>query len=401
MSSVPVPPELRVHSALIVDDDLVTIELLSVLLRDWVIADIETAPDGGHALAVLARRNVDLVICDLNMPGMDGAVLTKHLAALPHRPALILISGEDPRVLEAGMRLAIARGLVVLGFLRKPVDGSRLLELLRTYQPSDGRPHPFADRCAMDERSLRDGLVKGIHRLVYQPKVDLRSGALVGVEALLRWHDPVHGDIAPHEVVGVAERHHCIDELTLSILERAALDRSKFADAGVAVNVAVNVSLRNLRNEEMVEKIIDTVTLQGNAPSDFTLEITETHLVEDLATVLEVLIRLRMSGFHLALDDYGTGASTMQLLQQFPSTELKIDRSFVAAAPLSDQGRAFLSTAADLGKRLGQVIVAEGIETEREMALASELGCDQGQGYYFSRPLPFDLLLEWAHARAA
>lgn len=396
------PPGLLIHSTLIVDDDQVTTELFSALLRDWVIADIETASDGDHALAVLARRDVDLVICDLNMPGMDGAVLTKHLAALPHRPALILISGEDLRVLEAGMRLAVARGLVVLGFLQKPIDRSRLLELLRAYRPAERGSQGFADRFAMmDEQCLRDGLIKGIHRLVYQPKVDLRSGALSGVEALLRWHDPVHGDIAPQEVVDVAERHHCIDELTLSILERAALDRSKFADAGVAVNVAVNVSLRNLRNEGMVEKIIDAVATQGNAPSDFTLEITETHLVEDLATALEMLIRLRMSGFHVALDDYGTGASTMQFLQQFPSTEMKIDRSFVAAAPLSDQGRAFLSTAADLGKRLGQVVVAEGIETEREMALASEVGCDQGQGYYFCRPLPVDGLLEWVHARAA
>ena len=398
MFSVPATPELRVLSALIVDDDPLTSELLTILLQDWGIDDIETASDGDHALSILYRRAVNLVVCDLNMPGMDGAVLTKHLSALPNPPTLIMISGEHPRVLEASRRLASARGLAVLGAMQKPIDRQRLWELLQAYRPAAAKSHGRAS-CPMNEVGLRRGLSEGIERLAYQPKVDLHSGALVGVEALLRWRDPVHGDIPPDDVVDIAERHHSIDELTLSVLRRAALDRSWFAEAGVAVNVAVNVSLLNLRNEEMVERFIDTVTVRGNTPSDFTLEITETHLVEDLATVLEMLIRLHMGGFRLALDDYGTGASTMQLLQQFPSTEMKIDRSFIAAAPLSDHGRAFLSSAADLGKRLGQVIVAEGIETERERDLASELGCDLGQGYYFSRPLTLDSMLQWAHAR--
>lgn len=397
MPSSPVAQDSSVCSVLVVDDDQLMTELLSILLRDLSISDIRVAEDGQQALATLAQYQSDVMICDLKMPGMDGTVLMKHLANMPSPPTLILLSGEDPRVLEASRHLAATRGLSVLGALQKPVDRSQLAKLLFNWSPS--APREDKQRPRLDETGLRTGLATGAYWLAYQPKLDLQSGEMVGAEALLRWHDSEAGEIAPDQVVRAAELHDCIDELTLCVLRQAVMDRAKLAAAGIFLNIAINVSLRNLNDAQMVERIVDTVVAKGEDPVNFTLEITETHQVNDLATTLEMLIRLRMNGFRIALDDYGTGASTMQLLQQFPSTEMKIDGSFVAAAPSSDQDRAFLSTAIELGTKLGQVIVAEGIETKAQWALAIKLGCHLGQGYYFSKPLPLDSLISWTKSR--
>jgi EAL domain-containing protein (putative c-di-GMP-specific phosphodiesterase class I) len=269
------------------------------------------------------------------------------------------------------------------------------MELLCRYRPELGHRDHERRQANLDANDLINGLSGGALHLAYQPKVDLRSGVLVGVESLLRWDDPLHGSVNPADVVSAAERHGLIDELTLAILARAARDRSIATNQGLTTNFAINLSLRNLKEVSIVERMHGVVTNTNNEPSDFTLEITETHLIDDVAGVLEALIRLRLLGFKISLDDYGTGASTMQMLSRLPSTELKIDRSFVAAAPNSRQGRAFLKSAIELGLHMGQSVVAEGIETEGERALALELGCQFGQGFLFARPLAFDALLAW------
>jgi EAL domain-containing protein (putative c-di-GMP-specific phosphodiesterase class I) len=367
-----------------------------MLLRDCGFTQIETADEGWAALELLSARPADLLICDLNMPGMDGVQLISRVAAIERRPAIILLSGEDPRILEASRQFAEAKELNVLGILGKPVAREPLAALLRHYAPNPELRGDKHRRVAIDVAHLRAGLDNGAVSLVYQPKVDLRSGGIVGVEGLLQWEDPMSGLAPSVDVVATAEECGMIDELTLAVLARAAKDRRSAADRGLAIDFAVNLSMKNLGDPGIVDRMRDIVASEDCEPSDFTLEITETHLVDDLARILEPLLRLRLLGFRIALDDYGTGASTMQMLSQLPSSEMKIDRSFVAAGPRSQQGRILLQSAVQLGLQMNQSIVAEGIETDEERALALELGCHVGQGYLFSRPLSFDALLRWA-----
>lgn len=382
--------------ALVVDDDPLMAELIAMLLRDYGFAQVDMADGGQAALEHLSRRTVHLLICDLNMPGMDGVQLMSRIAALEQHPAIILVSGEHSRILDSSRQFAEAKQLTLLGVLRKPVAREPLASLLDRYRPGIGLPRADRTRPPLDAAYLSKDIENGAVRLAYQPKVDLRSGGLVGVEALLRWTDPTSGMVPPVHVVDAAERSGLIDELTIAVLGQAARDRRAAADRGIFLDFAINVSLKNLRDAGIVERMQETVVSELGEPSDFTLEITETHLVDDLATVLEPLLRLRLLGFKISLDDYGTGASSMQLLSQLPSTELKIDRSFVTAGPQSMQGRAFMQSAVELGLQMGQSIVAEGIETEEERALALELGCQVGQGYLFSRPLPFEELMAMA-----
>jgi EAL domain-containing protein (putative c-di-GMP-specific phosphodiesterase class I) len=379
--------------ALVVDDDALMTELIAMLLRDCGFAQVDMAGDGQAALDHLSRRNAHLLICDLNMPGMDGIQLMSRIAALEQRPAIILVSGEHSRILDSSRQFAEAKQLTLLGVLRKPVARDPLISLLDLYRPEIELPRADPVSAPMDAAYLSNGIENGAARLLYQPKMDLRSGELIGVEALLHWIDPVLGILPAVHVVDAAEQCGLIDDLTLAVLAQAARDRRTAADRGIFLDFAINVSLKNLHDADIVERMLEAVASELGEPSDFTLEITETHLVDDLAKILEPLLRLRLFGFKISLDDYGTGASSMQLLSQLPSTELKIDRSFVTAAPKNMQGRAFMQSAVELGLQMGQSIVAEGIETEEERALALELGCQIGQGYLFSRPVTFEDLV--------
>jgi len=384
--------------AIVIDDDPFFIEILCTLLRRAGLHAIDVATSGEAAIKIMAATPPDLIICDLNMPVMDGVQVLQAMTALGVRPAIILVSGEDVRVLDATRRFAEAKGLLVLGVLSKPVSGDLLLALLRQYRHA---PVPYQDptiAISMEARQVLAGLKAGAMHLAYQPKVELATGALYGVECLLRWNDAQIGNVPPRDVVAAAEKSGVINELTLAILDQVAIDHAAMEWGGVHTNCAVNLSMHSLYEIEMVERM--KAALSAGGPfRDFTFEITETHIVEDLARVLEALIRLRLSGFKISIDDYGTGASTMQLLAQLPSSELKIDRSFVAAGIRSEEGRLILRSAIDLGLGLNQTIVAEGVEIEQEHQLAHQLGCHLGQGFLYARPMPLDELLSWARDR--
>lgn len=383
-------PHVKALRALVVDDDRFMLNIVSLVLGDLGLASVDTASDGAIALERLSRSSVDVLVCDLGMPEMDGIRLLSHVAAMPAQPAVILLSGQDPRILEAARHFAEAKALTILGTASKPVTHAAFRVLLEAYRRPGEAP---AARVAptLDDRQLRDGLARHAFDLAYQPKVDLRDGSLVGVEALLRWQD-----VPPPEVVRAAEACALIDDLTLGVFDIAIRDRATLARDGLDTNIACNVSMHNLHNLAMVDRIAARVSDAGDEPDRYTIEVTETHVIEDLGSVLEALIRLRLRGFRIAIDDYGTGAATMQFLMQLPSTELKIDRAFIAAATKSDAGRALLQSAIAIGQELGQDVVAEGVETEEEVRLLRALGCRFAQGYFYGRPMGRDALAAWA-----
>lgn len=383
-------PHVRTLRALVVDDDRFMLNIISLVLGDLGLASVDTATDGAVALERMSNSSVDVLVCDLNMPEMDGIRLLGHVAAMPAQPAVILLSGQDPRILEAARHFAEAKALTILGTAAKPVTHASFRSLLEAYRRPGEAAIPRITP-TLDDAQLRDGLARQVFDLAYQPKVDLRDGRLVGVEALLRWQD-----VPPPEVVRAAEACALIDELTLGVFDIAVRDRAALARDGIDTNIACNVSMHNLHNLAMVDRIAARVTDADDHPSRYTIEVTETHVIEDLTAVLEALIRLRLQGFRIAIDDYGTGAATMQFLMQLPSTELKIDRAFIAASTKSEPGRALLQSAITIGQELGQDVVAEGVETEAEVRLLRALGCRHAQGYFYGRPMERAALAAWA-----
>lgn len=386
--------DLNTLNILVVDDDRFMVEAVSIALRDLGVASIETATEGAAALDRLLASSFDLLICDLNMPGMDGLGLLGHVASLPVRPAIVLFSGEDPRILEAARQFAEAKSLTILGTASKPMTRQALEGLLRNDGPPV-RQFEHNARVPLERGHIGAGLRTGTVALAYQPKCSLADGSVAGAEALLRWRDPELGNVPPQDIVRAAERHGLIDELTLAVLAIATRDRARLLQAGIDMHIACNVSMHNLYHAAIVERMHAVVAEAGDRPDRYTLEVTETHLIDDLPSVLEALIRLRFQGFGLAIDDYGTGAASMQFLMQLPSTEVKIDRTFVVNAARSEAGRALLQSAIDIGLALDQDVVAEGVETEQDDRLLRTMGCRFAQGYFYARPMPLEALAEW------
>ncbi|MEI2453466.1 MULTISPECIES: EAL domain-containing response regulator [Lysobacter] len=378
---------------LIVDDDPITAEVVAAVLRAAGETGFAVAHSGAVALQMSAGRDIDVLICDLNMPGTDGVWLLGRVAEFAVRPSVILISGEDSRVIDSSRQFVEERGMTLLGALQKPIESDALLRALRRHRSGGGATRERPSRPPFDPGRIRQGLAGDALRLAFQPKVNLADKTLAGAEALLRWGDPELGFIPACEIVDGAERIGLIDELTLAVLAKAAIGRGAMLARNLDVGISFNVSMKSLNNPTVVDRMVEVVAAAGDRFDRYTVEVTETHLMREPAKVLESLIRFRLRGFRIAIDDYGVGAAAMQFLMKLPSNELKIDRSFVAAAPISAQAYELLKSAVELGLRLGQVVVAEGVETEVESTLVQSLGCQQGQGYLYGPPMSLDELI--------
>ncbi|MBL7255666.1 putative bifunctional diguanylate cyclase/phosphodiesterase [Paractinoplanes lichenicola] len=228
--------------------------------------------------------------------------------------------------------------------------------------------------------------------LNYQPKVAVTDGALVGVEALARWHHPVRGPISPADFIPVLEVTNLMHRFTEHVLTIALRQARAWLDAGHRVPVAVNVSTRSLLDPEFPVRVAALLAETGVPGELLSIEVTEYALMSDPDTAIEALNRLRAAGVKSSIDDYGTGYSSMTYLKVLPIAELKIDRSFVLDIAENNSSRALVASTVELGHRLGLTVVAEGVEDEAAAEALREIGCDTAQGYHFARPLTADAL---------
>ena len=245
------------------------------------------------------------------------------------------------------------------------------------------------------EQALRDGLSQGQFELHFQPKVDARTLQALGVEALMRWEHPTLGSISPGEFIPAAERCGLIHELGALALQQACLAARELS----ALNVAVNVSPLQLMEPGFVEQVERLLRRAGIAPHLLHLEVTESLMLEDAQAALKRLHALRELGVQVALDDFGTGFSSLAYLRAFPFHTLKIDRSFVRSLTEHADARAIVNTIVQMAGVLGMRTVAEGVETERELAVIRAIRCDEVQGYLVARPLPLPKLRDWLAGR--
>ena len=244
---------------------------------------------------------------------------------------------------------------------------------------------------------LRRGIGAGELVLHYQPKLDIHTGVLAGVEALVRWQRPGHGLVPPDAFIGLAERTGLIRPLTAWVLDQAIADQAAWAGAGLRIPVAVNLSARAIR-PVIVDEIAALLT---RASGRLELEITESAAMHDPERSLAVLERLAGLGVRLTVDDFGTGHSSLAYLERLPVTALKIDRAFVARLDADTANRSIVATTVELGHRLGLEVVAEGVEDDATLAILRAMGCDIAQGFGIARPMPAAAVPGWAAARAA
>jgi diguanylate cyclase (GGDEF)-like protein/PAS domain S-box-containing protein len=237
------------------------------------------------------------------------------------------------------------------------------------------------------EADIRRALRAGEFSLDYQPVLDLHSGFVVGVEALLRWNHPRRGWVPPVEVIPVAEESGLIVPLGRWILEEACRQVARWRRAGYELDLAVNLSARQLSAPGLVDSVASVLRMAGLPASALTLEITENVLVDTEDRTLSKLVLLRELGARLAIDDFGTGYSSLSYLQRLPVDVLKIDRSYIAGLGYKPEMKSLTSTIIHLGQELGLTVVAEGIEETEQRDALLDMGCDLGQGFLFAQPL--------------
>lgn len=341
--------------------------------------DVETTTDAEYFLGKTRDWMPTLIIMDLQMPEIDGVELLRRMASEAVTAPIVLMSGVDDKLLRAVGDLGKELGLNMRGVLTKPIR----LETFRVTLQENAAPSPAR---MIDE--LRDAIASGQLVLHYQPIVSLPSRNIVAVEALVRWNHPVRGLVPPDLFVPFAETHGLIDALTDFVLREALRQAAEWATQSYPLSISINLSALNLHDADFPDRVEALCRERQVAPARIWLELTETATTRDSRALKTILSRLRLKGFRLAIDDFGIGYSSMMQLRSLPFSELKIDKSFVNDMLQSEDAAIIVDAILALAGAFRMDVVAEGIETEGQLAALIRRGCGMGQGYLLGRPQP-------------
>ncbi|MGV2873346.1 EAL domain-containing response regulator [Colwellia sp. E150_009] len=374
----------------VMEDDEFQRKMLIKMLQTLGVTSIREGSDGRQMLKIVHSEKVkpDIVLCDLNMPKMDGLEFLRRLGGAYQNIAVIIISSLDSKLLVAAGKIAKMHGIQLLGAVEKPIMLTQLKTLLSKFEHIE---NPKTSNITAERHFTLEEILTGIHAKQFVPffqaKVDLKSSRLVGAEALARWIHPKHGIVSPYAFIPILENSNNIDELTFHMLEQSAAACRIFHDNGHFISVSVNISLASLGDQDLAEKITNIVKKSGLENRYIVLEITESAAMTDIANAMENLTRLRMNGFSLSIDDYGTGYSSMQQLTRIPFNELKIDQSFVQDFADNEALRIVVESSIHMAHKLRVKSVAEGVETQQDWDMLKSMKCDIVQGYFISRPI--------------
>jgi diguanylate cyclase (GGDEF)-like protein/PAS domain S-box-containing protein len=381
--------------------------LLIALERQQEVADLLGIEAGDDAVRQVAARFDALApaaLCVARVKASEFAILMQLPVGPGHRPvdaiALELHALLSEPVRVGGREFHLAP---VIGIATYPQDATSANELMRLAdiakhraRSEAGEPvhfHSESTHIQLDERltieeQLRHALARGELTPHYQPKVDIATGQIAGFEVLLRWNSPVLGPVSPARFIPIAEQTGLIIPIGTWVLRTACAQASRWArEHGIATRVAVNLSMRQFYQKDLLKVIADALADAGLAPQALELEITESIAMSRVDVVERLLGGIRDLGVELSIDDFGTGYSSLAYLKRFPVQRLKVDRAFVRDLGRDADSAAIVRSVVALGHGLSMRIVAEGVETEEQLALLRALGCDEYQGFLFARPM--------------
>jgi EAL domain-containing protein (putative c-di-GMP-specific phosphodiesterase class I)/FixJ family two-component response regulator len=388
-------------TVLVVDDEPIQRQIASRMLRTMTVGEVVETDDGARALEIIEARGsaVDLVICDLDMPKMDGMEFIRRLADIAPSPALIINSSHKAEILESVGRMGTAYGLRVLGSLEKPFTRSALAPLLAIIASSAEKlERPKIEHTEID---LEKCLAEGRFIPYFQPKLLFEDCQVTAAETLIRL-DMGNGEIiAPGLFMNDVVKQGLITEVTLALFDATLSIVGDWNQGGHHPHISFNLSPESLDDFDFGSQLNQRVAAAGVSSRDITFEVVESEIAKDFRRSMENTTRLRMLGFGLAIDDFGTGFSSMEQLGMLPFTELKVDQSFVTGICDNPQKQAMVTSTVRMAKDLKLTVVAEGIETEDEAKFVAAAGCDFGQGYWLSRPIAAAAFKEFMVERAS
>jgi EAL domain-containing protein (putative c-di-GMP-specific phosphodiesterase class I)/ActR/RegA family two-component response regulator len=377
---------------LIVDDDP---EIRSILLeflgRSYECLALSSAEE---ALPMLATQQFDLIMTDIAMARMNGLDLVRHIISEAPDSVIVMISGQQ--TIEFAIQ-AMRAG--AFDYITKPFELREVAAVARRALEHRKRIENARAPERSDESSKELSAAISNHEFVlhYQPQVEIQTGGIVGVEALVRWQHPTLGLLLPGDFIPLAERNGTILELGESVLRAACTQARRWNDLGLSnFRVAVNVSPRQLRQERLAETVASLLQETGLRASSLEVEITESLFMHDDGIGIQTLTELRKMGVLISIDDFGTGYSSLSYLKRLPIDSIKLDASFVKDATTDPDDAALIIAIIALAHNLRLRVIAEGIETEEQLNLLRSLRCDEGQGYFFGRPVAEDVITAWA-----
>ena len=365
-------------------------------LRQAGCQEVFVATQSVHALAFLKQNGpVDITLCDLPLEssGAQDLLQTMGRSGLTGPIIISRTLSADTRSMQG--QLISLLGMALLDDISKPLQPGAL-QLLRAKHLNE----PINESGVLPvvpatEEEVRRALAGHQLHTYFQPKFNLQTGEVCSIEALARWHHPFKGVLPPSVFMPVIERCGLLDELLFQQLEHCLRLQREAINQGFALNVALNLHAGQLVKPELTGQIQSALMAHDLPGAGLTFELTETGLLEEPAISLESLVRLRMMGCSLSIDDFGAGFSSLQRLCQLPFNEIKLDGEFVRGLEHEPRRRAVISSTLALGEALGMSVVVEGIETEEQRKVLLELGCKQGQGYLCARPMSAASLLNW------
>jgi len=388
----------------LVDDDKSYLELMQAMSE---AADLNsTAFSSGIQFLLAPITDHDLVVLDLNMPEKDGIEVMRELADKGLSPTFILVSGFDERVLHSAKQLAESKQLRVAKILNKPIDTEVFIDVLTEVYKQCDAPSPVKQKPAIQTITtdvdfsiveLKQAIEKQQLIVYFQPQVRFSDNKLTGAEVLVRWQHPVRGLVFPDQFIPLAEHHKLMGELTETVILQSIKAHQQFKSAGIDVNLSINLSAQNINDLTLPEKLGALLKQHNIEPEAFTLELTESEILTDTSSALDIFNRLRMKGFSLSIDDFGTGDSSLKKLYQSPFSELKIDQHFVRRMEKDDEAVSIARICILLAKEFKMHTVAEGVETQEIWDKLKELGCDIAQGYFIAKPMPGEAFIEFCN----
>ena len=395
---MPAAAKLQTKRLLIVDDDPSQATIIRRIGEQEGFACI-IAQTFDCAVKYLEDVDFDVVTIDLSLGHRDGVEVLRAINGLSYTPRIVFISGHDRRILETAVRMAASTGSAQASALQKPFKPAGLRELLKARQAGANNRHGTRT-VDIDSKMILAGLANREFFPLFQPKVSLGDGHVVGCEALARWRSSIHGQISPDNFIPIAEADGSIVAITNVILEQSVKAAAKLITRVPGFTVSVNISPLLLSDLSLPEQI-DALLKRYSLPAEcLTLEVTESAAMLDVIRATDILLRLRIKGVGLSIDDFGTGYSSFAALAQMPFTELKIDRSFVTNYLTDASLRKIVRGSIALGHEFNLKVVAEGVENAPLAASLAHLGCDVGQGYLYAPALPLNGFLDWMEHRA-
>ena len=393
-------------SALVVDDHPFQLLAAEQLLTQLGVSEVRCAADGHAALDLLAARKFDLVLCDIEMPGLNGPGMMDELTRRKNafagaQPLWVWVSALQDDIIESHVSLADSVGLSDVRAIRKPISAVVLEEILQDVLRRDLTMEvPAAAPSQPEDHDLLAAMqTPGAIFIMLQPQFRIGSGALAGAEALCRWRHPEQGLIRPDlfiprlEALGEADAIFQLAGQQCLAVQRQLLAR------GVRIPLSINASAQTLCRPGVLDAFDAMVEASGMPRQLLIIELTEGYPVHDTRALSIALNRLRLLGYGVAIDDFGIGIATLKLLADLPFTQIKLDRSFVVAVPGNGQRAAICRNVINLARDLKLECVAEGIETPVQRDALQALGCDLGQGYLWSPALPPDMFVAEALGR--